>query len=256
MKGTVTITLPSSYDALEANYVLVKADSLVFDEGASFVIDPDQTAIDHETYVHHAILDVVGNTVMLRMFHDNPSNNNRKSAAECVDTLWQTPGNWSRDHAPTSGDGNVIFNNPGTILFDNVYTNTANLNHYFRNGRQAPIVFDATSDENGYNFNGDCIMGVGGSKMAGWTEFRRGTYNGIYFYVNGKSGAGPNSWFRLDFTGATVNLANCIQCGYTAHHGRRAPFRGRRPGVQRRRFRVRCGDHGRRARRRRDQRRL
>ena len=153
VKGAVTISLPSAYDAMEANFVLVKADSLVFDEGASFVIDPDQTAIDHETYVRYAVLDVVGNTVVLRMFNESPTSNNyRKSAAACVDTLWQTPGNWSRDHAPTNGDGNVIFNNPGTILFDNVYTNTAKLNHYFRNGRQAPVVFDATSDENGYEF--------------------------------------------------------------------------------------------------------
>ena len=214
VKGAVTVQVPSSYGSTELAYTLIKAGTLVFEDGASFTLEP----ISDMPAIRRAVLETSGNTVFLRVFNESfdTTDNYRKESSACVDTLWQTDGNWTRGHAPTNGDSNVIFNHPGTLLFDDAYVNAANLNFYFRNGRQAPLVFDATTDENGYDFNGDYIQGVSNARSAGWTEFRRGTYNGVYFYLNGKDGKGANSWFRLDFTGATVNLTGCIQCGYTA----------------------------------------
>ena len=220
VKGAVTVSLPAAYDTLEATYTLIEAGTLVFDEGASLAIDPAQVAISDGAAVRHAVLEFSGNTVVLRMTRDNPNTNNyRKSTAECVDTLFTTDANWSREHYPTNGDANVIFNHPGTVLFDNAYTNTAGLVYLFRNGLQAPVVFDATDDAYGFDFRGSYyFMGAGaGTGFTGWTEFRRGTYAGNYFCLNGTSGSGPNSKFRIDLTGATVNLSHCLQSGYAAN---------------------------------------
>ena len=220
VKGAVTVSLPAAYDTLEATYTLIEAGTLVFDEGASLAIDPAQVAVSDGSAVRHAVLEFSGNTVVLRMTRDNPTSNNyRKSAAECVDTLFTTEANWSREHYPTNGDANVIFNHPGTVLFDNAYTNTAGLVYLFRNGLQAPVVLDATDDAYGFDFRGSYLfMGAGaGTGFTGWTEFRRGTYAGNYFCLNGTSGSGPNSKFRIDLTGATVNLSHCLQSGYAAN---------------------------------------
>ncbi len=220
VKGAVTVSLPAAYDALEATYTLIEAGTLVFDEGASLAIDPAQVAVSDGSAVRHAVLEFSGNTVVLRMRKDNSTSNNyRKSAAECVDTLFTTDANWSREHYPTNGDANVIFNHPGTVLFDNAYTNTAGLVYLFRNGLQAPVVLDATDDAYGFDFRGNYyFMGAGaGTGFTGWTEFRRGTYAGTYFCLNGTSDSGPNGKFRIDFTGATVNLSNCLQSGYAAN---------------------------------------
>ena len=220
VKGAVTVSLPAAYDTLEATYTLIEAGTLVFDEGASLAIDPAQVAVSDGSAVRHAVLEFSGNTVVLRMTRDNPTSNNyRKSAAECVDTLFTTDANWSREHYPTNGDANVIFNHPGTVLFDNAYTNTAGLVYLFRNGLQAPVVLDATDDAYGFDFRGSYyFMGAGaGTGFTGWTEFRRGTYAGNYFCLNGTSGSGPNSKFRIDLTGATVNLSHCLQSGYAAN---------------------------------------
>ena len=220
VKGAVTVSLPAAYDALEATYTLIEAGTLVFDEGASLAIDPAQVTISGDSAVRHAVLEFSGNTVVLRMRKDTlTSNNYRKSAAECVDTLFTTDANWSREHYPTNGDVNVIFNHPGTVLFDNAYTNTAGLVYLFRNGLQAPVVLDATDDAYGFDFRGSYLfMGAGaGTGFTGWTEFRRGTYAGNYFCLNGTSGSGPNSKFRIDLTGATVNLSHCLQSGYAAN---------------------------------------
>ena len=220
VKGAVTVSLPAAYDTLEATYTLIEAGTLVFDEGASLAIDPAQVTISGESAVRHAVLEFSGNTVVLRMTSDNlVSNNYRKSAAECVDTLFTTDANWSREHYPTNGDANVIFNHPGTVLFDNAYTNTAGLVYLFRNGLQAPVVLDATDDAYGFDFSGSYyFMGAGkGTGFTGWTEFRRGTYAGTYFCLNGTDGSGPNGKFRIDFTGATVNITQCLQCGYAAN---------------------------------------
>ena len=220
VKGAVTVSLPAAYDALEATYTLIEAGTLVFDEGASLAIDPTQVTISGDSAVRHAVLEFSGNTVVLRMRKDTlTSNNYRKSAAECVDTLFTTDANWSREHYPTNGDANVIFNHPGTVLFDNAYTNTAGLVYLFRNGLQAPVVLDATDDAYGFDFRGSYLfMGAGaGTGFTGWTEFRRGTYAGNYFCLNGTSGSGPNSKFRIDLTGATVNLSHCLQSGYAAN---------------------------------------
>lgn len=220
VKGAVTISLPAAYDTLEATYTLIEAGTLVFDEGASLAIDPAQVTISGDSAVRHAVLEFSGNTVVLRMTSDNLiSNNYRKSAVECVDTLFTTDANWSREHAPTTGDVNVIFNHPGTVLFDNAYTNTAGLVYLFRNGLQAPVVFDATDDAYGFDFMGSYyFMGAGkGTGFTGWTEFRRGTYAGTYFCPNGTSGSGPNGKFRIDFSGATVSIVQCLQCGYAAN---------------------------------------
>ena len=217
VKGAVTISLPAAYDAIEATYTLIEAGTLVFDEGASLAIDPACATVISGTSTYYAELAVSGNTVYLHMYReDSSANNYRKSTAECVDTLFSTDANWSREHYPTNNDGNVIFNHPGTVLFDNAYANSAGLVYLFRNGLQAPVVFDATDDAYGFDFRGNYLfMGAGvGTGFAGWTEFRRGTYAGTYFCLNGTSGSGPNGKFRIDFTGATVNIVNCIQCGY------------------------------------------
>lgn len=220
VKGAVTVTLPSAYDTTEGTYTLIEAGTLAFDEGTSLVINPAQADIQDGEAVRHAVLEISGNSVILRMFRDNPVGNNyRKSAAECADTLFTTAANWSRGHAPTTGDQYVIFNHPGTVTFDGAYTNAASLVYLFRNGLQAPVVFDATDDAYGFDFRGSYyFMGAGaGTGFTGWTEFRRGTYAGTYFCLNGTDGSGPNGKFRIDFAGATVNIVNCLQCGFAAN---------------------------------------
>ena len=220
VKGAVTVTLPAAYGTTEGVYTLIEAGALAFDEGASLAINPAQADIQDGEAVRHAVLEILGNSVVLRMFRDNPvANNYRKSTAECVDTLFTTDANWSREHYPTNGDVNVIFNHPGTVLFDNAYTNIAGLVYLFRNGLQAPVVFDATDDAYGFDFKGSYLfMGAGaGTGFTGWTESRRGTYAGTYFCLNGTDGSGPNGKFRIDFAGATVNIVNCLQCGYAAN---------------------------------------
>ncbi len=220
VKGAVTVTLPAAYDTTEGTYTLIEAGTLAFDEGASLAINPAQADIQDGEAVRHAVLEISGNSVVLRMFRDNPvANNYRKSAAECVDTLFTTAANWSREHAPTTGDQYVIFNHPGTVTFDGAYANDAGLTYLFRNGLQAPVVFDATDDAYGFDFKGNYLfMGAGGGTgFTGWTEFRRGTYAGTYFCLNGTDGSGPNGKFRIDFAGATVNIVNCLQCGFAAN---------------------------------------
>ncbi len=220
VKGTVTITLPNSYTTEEGTYKLVEAKTLALEDGASFMIDPackfkDVDAGANYAYVPELI--TTANAVILHLYNLQPSGNNYyKAASGRTDDFWNTASNWERNHVPASGDGNVLFNHPGTVVFDGAYANSDKLLFFFRNGMQAPVVFDATDDAFGYDFNsaGEYFRGAQGNGVAGWVDFHRGTYSMLRILLTGPSNTGYESVFRFDVSGATVS-SGAMQCGYS-----------------------------------------
>lgn len=222
VKGPVVITLPESYTTDEGTYKLIEAKAMTLEDGASFSIDPSCRFKDSEadaTYNYTPELIVTDKGVVLHLYNEQPTGNNYwRKADERTDDSWSNAANWLRGHTPQSGDANVLFNHPGKVTFSGAYSNSANLYFYLRNGTQQPLVFDATSDEYGYNFgtNNDYFRGAHGSGCAGWVDFRRGAYTFRSLFMNGTGNSGYESVFRLDVSGASLTLSGgSLQCGYS-----------------------------------------
>ena len=222
VRGPVTITFPASYGIEEGDYKIIEAKSMTLANGAYFALDPDCRFRDVEygaNYSYRAELVATDRAVYLHVYNEQPSGNNYYKAAHLrSNDLWTTAANWLRGHVPQSGDGNVLFNHPGTLVFNGAYSNSANLSFYVRSGIREPLVFDATKDAYGYNFGagGDYLRGVQGNGCSGWMEFRRGTYVvGRTMFLNGAANSGYETIARLDVTGASLEVANSFQCGYS-----------------------------------------
>ncbi len=221
VRGPVTITLPNSYTTEEGYFKIIEAKSMTLENGAYFVLDPNCRFLDTETnanYAYQAELVTTDRAVYLHLYNVQPSGNNYYKPAHLRgNDLWTTAANWVRGHTPQSGDGNILFNHPGTLVFNGAYSNSANLHFYVRSGINEPLVFDATDDAYGYDFGagGDYFHGVQGNGCAGWMEFRRGTYGFRTMYVNGTGNTGYETVARVDITGATLNLSSSMQFGYS-----------------------------------------
>jgi len=216
VKGAITVSLTDAETLDEGYFTLIKANSIVMEDGASFVLDPETVYYNSGTIARGGLLEVDGTTVRLRVINNDrtSSNNYLKPESERTNTRYFADNNWSREHYPNNDDANVICYYPGTLLFDEVAQNYGKT-WYIRNGLSAPLVFTANCATNGlvitapyagYNI-------CGGINQAGWLEFRSGHHEGLSICVNGTSGSNYTQG-RLDFTGAEVVLSDCIQCGW------------------------------------------
>lgn len=213
VNGQVTVSLPTSLSLTEADYTLIEAGSLDLASENAFVLD-SSTAWADTTY--QAQIVVTATRVILRLRKWEPTKNNYwLQASARPNDRYSSTLNWSRGHVPTTGDGTIMYPYSGTVLFDDVITSPG-LATYVRNGLETPVVFDASSDTCGFNDNSKYVYLAHAHNMSAWLEIRRGTYTIKDIYVNGTSNAGQNSHCRLDITGGTINLADCIQCGWSS----------------------------------------
>ncbi len=216
VNGQVTVSLPTSLSLTEADYTLIEAGALDLANENVFVLDSSTAWADT---VYQSQLVATDQRVILRLRKWEPTKNNYwLQASARPNDRYSSTLNWSRGHVPASGDGTIMYPYSGTVRFDDTITSPA-LPTYVRNGLEAPVVFDASSDTCGFKDNGKNLYLTQANNMSAWLEIRRGAYTFANIYVNGSSNAGKNSHCRFDLTGGTVDISgsSSFQCGWSSY---------------------------------------
>ncbi|MBP5321829.1 MAG: hypothetical protein J6334_12670, partial [Kiritimatiellae bacterium] len=211
INGAITVKLTNGATLDEGDYRVLDARSLVFANGASVALDP-ANVLNRDTYFAVVEVSQTAVTVRIRNF-DAAGNNYWRPASERMSDVYSVPANWTRNDIPQAGQGNIILNYGGTMIFDSAYDNaTAKLPWYIRNGTEVPIVFEAIQPDRGMNFTGANFQIAGGNGQSGWLKLRSGTYTFPSLFVGGTDGT-VEAKSRVDMEGATVSIAD-LQCGY------------------------------------------
>ena len=211
VNGPITVKLTDGATLGEGDYRILESRSLVFANGATVSLDP-ANVLNRDSYF--AVVEVSETAVTVRIRNLDPANNNYwRPASERMSDVYSVPANWTRNDIPQAGQGNIILNYGGTIIFDSAYDNaTAKLPWYIRNGTEVPMVFEAIQPDRGMNFNGANLQIGGGNGQSGWLKLRSGTYTFPSLFVGGTDGT-VEAKARVDVDGATVSIAD-LQCGY------------------------------------------